>query len=650
MATIGTTHRSRTTAAPRGNSRTPSRGGGRVSPAPRSLPRRKAASVAVRSPADRVLLVGLAMLTMYVGLAGRLFFLQVVRHREFEEAARSQRERAVPLPARRGVLLDRSGTLLVRNEPTVDIIVDPNAWHYKNAKTSVDSPEARQQDVLAKLSALLPGVDIAGALAKRGGIVYLPEKKRWRPITVAERVNADMGAAVKKAKLLGIGVYPSSRRIAIDGSLAPHVIGFTGRDGAGLDGLENGLNEALTGENGILAAEFDVKGRAIPGTVRNERPAEHGRDVVLTIDAGLQNIVQDALRNVYEKRHAEAATAIVMDPKTGDVLACANYPAYNVNNRRGAPLAARANRAVTSPYEPGSTLKLITVAAALEEKKVSPTTNFYCGGARQIGRRTIHCHADSVFPHGHGNEDLEDVIVHSCNVATAECAFRLGKRKLYEYETAFGFGQKTGAGLPGESRGLLKHPDEWSDIQLSNIAFGQGISVTPLQLTAAYSAIANDGVYQRPRIVWGVRDEATQALKPDKPEEGRRVLSTKTARELRRMLQAVVERGTGRNAQLEGYTSGGKTGTAQVAEKGRYSGKYVASFIGMAPMNDPRYVILVAVTDPKNGHYGSEVSAPVFKEIAEKALLARRVPHDKAPEPKGTKGRRGREQRAVAAD
>ena len=586
---------------------------------------------------DRVLRIGLGMLALYTGLAGRLFYLQVVRHREFDAMARAQREHAIPLPARRGVLLDRNGTLLVRNEPAADIVLDPNMWFVRtNAKTG-DTAEARQQSALTRLAALLPDARVSEMLSAHG--LQKGKTGRYRTITIAEAIPFEQGEAIKEAKLLGVGVFPSSRRVAIDGAFAPHVLGFTGRDGAGLDGLENGLNSALTGENGILAAEFDVRGRTIPGTVRTDRPAEHGRDVVLTIDAGIQNIVQDALGKAFEAHHAEAASAVVMDPKTGDVLACANFPTYNVNHRGASPVAARVNRAVTSPYEPGSTLKLITVAAALEEKKVEPTSQFYCGGSRQIGKRTIHCHLDNAFPHGHGDESLEDVIIHSCNVATAECAFRVGKQKLYEYETAFGFGAKTGAGLPGESRGLLKAPDAWSDIQLANIAFGQGISVTPLQLTAAYAAIANDGVYQRPRIVWGVRnDDGGHTLQADKLDEGHRAVSPETARELRRMLQAVVERGTGRSAQLDGYTSGGKTGTAQIAEHGRYNGKYVASFIGMAPMTAPRYVILVSVTDPKGSHFGADVSAPVFKEIAEKALLAKRIPHDKAPLPAGKKG------------
>jgi stage V sporulation protein D (sporulation-specific penicillin-binding protein) len=560
---------------------------------------------------------------MYVGLASRLFFIQVLRHSDYVQSASDLRNKSVALPARRGVLLDRDGAPLVQNEPACDIVIDPNPWFVRPNPKTGDTPDARKQQTIAGLSEILPDVDVAGIVAARG--LRQMAGGRYRTIEVARRVAEGTGERARHANLLGVGVFPTARRVAIDGLLAPHVLGFTGRDGKGLDGMEHGLDESLTGEPGRIAAEFDRHG-PIPGTVREERPPLHGQDVVLTLDSRLQHVAQEALEKAYARTKADAATVVVMNPKTGDVLAMANYPTYDVNARGAVPPAARLNRAVSAPYEPGSTLKMVTMAAMLEEKKATPSTPFFCPGYKKIGKRTIHCHDNE----RHGAEDLTHVLTNSCNIATAECAAELGKSTLYRYLRAFGFGEKTGSGLPGEDCGLLSRPDRWSDIQLANVAFGQGISVTPLQLATAYSAIANDGVLVRPRIVWGIRDEAGHMLEAN-VESGRRVLSTETARTMRRMLQAVIEEGTGKPARLDAYTAGGKTGTAQIAEHGHYGGKFVCSFIGMAPANDPKFVILATVTNPKGEHFGGRIAGPVFKEIAEKALVAQRIPRDAAP-------------------
>jgi stage V sporulation protein D (sporulation-specific penicillin-binding protein) len=571
----------------------------------------------------RVLPVCLMIGILYVGLVSRLVFIQVFRHPDYVRSARELRNKAVPLPARRGVLLDRDGAPLVQNEPACDIVIDPNLWFARPGPKGDDTPDARRQRAIDGLSAILPDVDVAGIVARRG--LTKGATDRYRTIDIARQVSEGVGERVGQANLLGVGVFPTARRIAIDGHLAPHVLGFTGRDGQGLDGLEHGLDEFLSGEPGLIKAEFDKHG-PIPGTVREDRPAQHGQDIVLTLDSRLQHVAQEALENAYVRTRSDAATVVVMNPKNGDILAMANYPTYDVNARSGVPPAARQNRAVSAPYEPGSTLKMVTIAGMLEENKATPSTPFFCPGYKKIGRRTIHCHDNE----RHGAEDLTHVLTNSCNIATADCAFQLGKASLYHYLKAFGFGEKTGSGLPGEDRGLLYRPDRWSDIQLANVAFGQGISVTPLQLATAYAAIANDGVLVRPRIVWGVRDGAGR-MREASADAGRRVLSSATARTMRRMLQAVIEEGTGKPARLDSYTAGGKTGTAQIAEHGHYGGKYVCSFIGMAPANDPRLVILAAVTNPKGEHFGGRIAGPVFKEIAEKALVDQRVPRDAAP-------------------
>lgn len=625
----------------------------------------RAGATRIVSPAQRVIWVFGAITLGYAALAARLVYIQVGEHERYVRMAQDLREHTRTLPARRGALLDRDGTVLVRNEPAGDIILDPNAW-YKNlpepakpgaaapkprrfsffqvsllpsgadrsdAAAATPTPDAaaivaeRRKTALDGLAACIPALDVGALKAKIG---RRNAAGKLCTLDVRRQVDAATAERIRKADLPGVGVLPSARRVALNGELAPHLLGYTDIDGTGLEGLERSLDPVLRGKPGLLEAEFDGQKRPIPGTTVREEAAQPGDDVVLTLKAPLQHDAQSAAQGVCEKYGAEAATIIVLDPQNGDILALANYPSYNVNQRGDYPAASRRNRAVTSPYEPGSTLKIITIAAALEEGKVSPTSSFYCAGSRQIGRRTIHC------AHGekHGTENLTGVVKNSCNLATAESAFRLGKNTLWNYERRFGFGERTGAGLPGESRGTLSPPDDWSDIQLANVAFGQGISVTPLQLTAAYAAIANDGVWMRPRIVRGTRRGGEAgAIREFAPEPGRRVVSARVAQTMRRMLAAVIESGTGTAAGLDGYSAGGKTGTAQIAENHHYSGKYVSSFIGMAPAEKPQFVILVAVTAPtRGGYYGGVVAAPVFKEIAEKALLARRTPHDRAPQ------------------
>ena len=547
---------------------------------------------------------------LYLALAGRLVYLQVFQHEEFKQIAAELRRRRHVLPARRGLLLDRDGTLLVGNERAGVIVLDPNLWYVASSKAvEGDTPEARRVRALDGLAGFFPDLDVAALALK---VSKRRADGRFPAVDVRRQVDWPLAQKIQAASLPGVGVLPESRRAAVNGALAAHVLGFTDLDGRGLDGLEKTLDAELRGIPGVLEAEFDPQNRPIPGTVRRHEGALPGKDVVLTLDADVQHEAQEALKVAYETSKAESATVVVLDPRTGDILALANYPTYDINRRKDSTAAARTNIAVTAPFEPGSTLKVITVAAALEEGKVSPDTYFYCSGARGIGRRTIHCaHGTS-----HGRESLLDVIKNSCNIATADCAFRLGKERLWEYERAFGFGERTGSGLAGESRGLLSKPDKWSDIQLSNVAFGQGISVTPLQLAAAYAAIANDGVWMRQRIVRGVRNGEGGVLRPAASEPGRRVVSAEAAREMRRMLQSVVDDGTGKAAQMEAYTAGGKTGTAQIARGGRYvGGKYVASFVGMAPMKDPKFVVLVSVTAPKGAYYGGVVAGPVFKRI-----------------------------------
>ena len=562
---------------------------------------------------------------LFLALACRLGYLQVYRHAEFVKRAGEK-----TLPARRGAFLDRDGNVLVQTEPTWDVVVDPNIWYTPAARKKGGSPETLRQLVLDGLTPLLKGadtdgkdVDVAGQLVKREGVRRA--SGGFRPTDVARRVPEEVAVKIRAANLPGVSLSRSEKRVAVDGTLAPQVLGFIGQDGKTLSGLEYRLNKELAGTDGNLRAEFDPKKRTIPGTVIEETPPQHGQDTVLTLDSDIQHIVQDALGAQFKKTQSDSAMAVVLDPKTGDILALANYPMGDINGPKKG-FEEWSNRAVTFMYEPGSIMKAVTFAAALEDKIITPNSPYDCSGALQIGRRIIHCHDNQI----HGGQTADEVLSNSCNIGTALIARKLGKERLSYYLSAFGFGLKCDSGLPGEAKGLLMPPSVWSDIRGANISFGQGISVTALQMASAYATIANDGVRMRPRIVWGVRTDSGE-IQSQPVTAGTRVFSPQTARTLRTMLADAMEKGTGKPARLDGYTAAGKTGTAQFAENGHYGGKFISSFAGMAPAKDPQLVILVTFVNPKGEHYGGKLGGPVFREIAEKTFALRRVSPDCAP-------------------
>ena len=590
-------------------------------PAPKTKNVKKAAPKQPQTIADRLLPVWLVTGLVFLALTGRLIYIQVFRHEELVKRAADLRERDKKIPARRGSLMDREGHILVQTELTCDVVVDPNIWYTVANPAKGETVEVFRQRAISGLTKILPGVDVAAHLQAQD--IIKGSSGRYRTIVIAKQQPDEARDIIKKAELLGVNTVRSEKRVAVDGELAPQVLGFTGRDGNGLHGLELRLEPKLAGKQGNVTAEFDLGGRPFPGTVQQDIPAQHGQDTVLTLDLDLQHVVQQALGRQFAKTKSDAATAIALDPKTGDIVALANYPMGDINERKD-NLKVWENRAVSTPYEPGSTLKAITFAGAIEDKRIK--SDYFCPGFRKIGKYTIHCHDGEV----HHDQTATEVLANSCNIGTSLIAADMGRDRLHYYMDAFGFGKKCDSGMPGESRGLLAPPEKWSEIQWANISFGQGISVTPLQLVAAYGAIANDGVRMRPRIVWGRRLE-TGETEADPVSAGTRVVSAETARTLRKMLANAVEEGTGKPARLDGYSAAGKTGTAQVAEHGRFGGKFVSSFIGMAPANDPQYVILVTFTNPKGEHYGGRLGGPVFREIAEAALVKKRIARDFAP-------------------
>ena len=561
-----------------------------------------------------------AFLLAYGWIAFRLTDVQYFNAEAYELFGKTIRDLRRTLPAQRGVIYDRVGRELAISVRAASI--------YAHPRRIGDADE-----VSARLASAL-GCDrerLAEKLTRDVGFVWL---QRGADDRVGEKLT--------QARIKGIGVIREQKRVYPSGRLAAHVVGFTNIDNQGLEGIERAVDRELRGSDGFLVAEVDPDGRVIPETRRKAVRPHDGKDVALTIDAYIQHVAEAALDETYKATKCRSASVVVMDPKTGEVVALANMPSFNPNDRSKTKPDSWRNRAVIDLYEPGSTLKAVTVAAALEEGIITPTTVFAnCAGSVRIGRRSVRCvlHGKE-FAHGHGQVDLRKMICYSCNIGASQLGLRLGAERLYKYAKTFGLLSAPRIGLDCETTGKLDSPVEWSQIKMANVAFGQGISVTPLQLACAYGAIANGGVMMRPTIVKEIRNQDGSPYRLWAPAVLRRVVSRKTAREVTKVLVACVRDGTGKNAAVEGYTVAGKTGSAQKAREdglGYAPGKFVASFVGFLPASNPRLVILVVVDEPQGTHWGSAAAAPAFKEIARKTMWYLQVPRDVPASEPGTR-------------
>lgn len=550
----------------------------------------------------KVLFYALAVLAIF--LLAHVFKVQVHDGPKLRAEAQRQHMETLDLAAVRGPILDREGNTLVRSLPSQSV--------YASLHEVADKP-ATARALAAALG--LPAPYVLDRLNSAGA--YVP---------IERKVDRDAADRIVRLKLPGISVAsePTGVRFVPSGRLASTVLGFTGIDENGLDGIEYSFDGILRGLPGKMTLETDEFMRTLPfASPHVIEGAKPGYGLVLTLDSYDQYNVERILRDTVKKAHARSGSAIVMDPWTGGLLALANYPDYDVNAYDKFPVDARRDRAVTDAYEPGSTFKLITAAAALESKKVTTYDRFPTRDRIEIGGRIIHNAEDGFLAGSGGSETLEDIIVYSHNVGAAEVGLRIGRQTMYAMMRKFGFGDETEVGLPGDSPGIVPALDDWSDTSLPTIAFGHGVAVTPLALARAYAAIANGGLLLRPRVVGEILAPNGSVKYRYKPEIERRAISAHTAAVLRRYLRAVVLRGTGNpTAQVPGYTTAGKTGTAQVAERGVYvPGAYVASFVGYIPADRPRYLILVKVERPQGLYYGSEVAAPAFAQIAQMLML-----------------------------
>jgi len=539
-------------------------------------------------------------------LVVRLYVVQVAHGAAFAAMARGQQSADIRQPAKRGAIYDRDMTPIVLSLPSQSVYAVP--------KQIVDLDKT-----IATLAPLLHvrEADLRAALHDRA---YAGN------VLVARKVSRDLADALHGKDLPGVSVVPEETgvRYAPSGSFASNVVGFTGIDENGLDGLEYSLDSLLRGTSGEMTLEEDEFGRAIPFARPHVIvPPRPGYGVRLTLDSYLQYETQRILDEDVKATHARSGAALVMDPYTGEVLAVASAPSYDVRAYWKYPAEARRDRAVADAYEPGSTFKLITAAAALDSGKVTPETTFSARDAMRIGSATIR-NADDGFPApSSGRETMADIIAYSHNVGAAEVGLAIGKRTLLREIRKFGFGTPTGIELPGENPGIIPDPADWSATTLPTISFGHGIAVTPIALARAYAAIANGGMLVRPRIVGAITENDGRIRYRYGTAIERRVISRRTAAILRGYLRGVVVRGTGNpSAKVDGYTTAGKTGTAQVAGDGGYiPGAYVGSFVGYVPADRPRYVILVKVSRPQGVYYGTVVAAPAFAKIARMAML-----------------------------
>lgn len=565
---------------------------------------------------------------LYVALGARLAYVQVANRQRFVDWADSIRLRTKSLPASRGRICDRQDRVLA-----VSIEASTVFAHRPELK---DIPQTA-----ARLAEML-GTDAAGIEAKlRSGTS--------NTIWIAKRVDPRIGREIrlgykirvqrivknkikyidKREQLPGIGVQSDVKRVYPAGSLAAQVLGFTNSENKGAEGLECFDNRLLTGTPGSMTTEVDAQRRPIPETCHTVSNPVDGKDIVLTLDTNIQQMAEDALSKMAQTYHPESAAAVVLDPRTGEVLALANYPSFNPNTpAKSKPIVWR-NRAVADLYEPGSTLKVVTVAAGLNEGMSPHAIMANCARTEKIKGGKITCTVHPPFMGGHGAADMYKIIQYSCNIGAAHIGMRLGAKKLYGYEKAFGLLDPIDAGFGCEAVGFMLPPEDWRLIKLANVAFGQGIAVTPLQMAAVYGAIANGGVYRQPWFIKEVRGDDGVVKETTAPKP-RRVVSRDAARELTKMLMICAEEGTGKPAQIEGRTVAGKTGSAQIAKsRGGYeSGAFIASFMGFVPASRPRLVIAVVVRRPQGSHWGATVAAPVFKEIGEKALWYLKEPSD----------------------
>jgi cell division protein FtsI (penicillin-binding protein 3) len=552
---------------------------------------------------NRLLIVACLALLWMTAVFGRLGYLQLFLHSEFMARAQRQQQRVIEITPKRGAIYDRNMHPLAMSIPVDSAFAVP--------------AELGDQQLAARL--------LSGVLGIPREVLEARLESSRSFVWIARKLPPEKKEAVEALNLKGVYFQKENQRIYPKRDLASHVLGFVDLDEKGLGGIEYQLDGQIRGKSEKIIVMADARQRWFDG---GEAQRERGANVILTLDEKVQYIAERELAAAIAKTHALAGTVIVMNPNNGEILGLANWPKFNPNAANEVPAEARMNRAVTALYEPGSTFKLITLAAAFDQGITRPGEMFDCeNGAVYVAGHRIRDHK----PFGMLN--VAEILAQSSDVGAIKIALRLGAPKFYDYIRAFGFGQPTGVDLPGESKGILRRLENWSAISIGSISMGQEVGVTPIQLISAVSAIANGGMLYKPHVITELRrgEHLLPAEGVRAPAEPRRVIRPETAATLRRLMEGVILNGTGPLARLDGWTSAGKTGSAQKIDPatGRYSRtQLIASFTGFAPISNPAVTILVSLDSPVGQHEGGQVAAPVFKRIAEQVLPYLDVPRD----------------------
>jgi cell division protein FtsI (penicillin-binding protein 3) len=550
-----------------------------------------------------LILAGVAFLWM-TAVFGRVAYLQLFRHSDYYAKAVRQQRRTIEITPKRGAIYDRNMRALAMSVPVQSAFAVPSEVKDVTMASRLLSRELE-----------LPPEDVHVKLESGGTFVWLKRKLPPEKSDVIQSLN-----------LKGIYLLEENQRFYPKREMAAHVLGFVDVDEHGLGGIEHQYDNLIRGQGEKIVVMADARQKIFDG---GEAQRERGVNVVLTIDEKIQYIAERELQAAILKFHAPAGSVIVQDPNTGAILAMANWPKYNPNAPLDVPTETRTNRAISAIYEPGSTFKLMTLAAAFDQNLIRADEVFNCeNGAVTIAGHVIHDHKK------YGVLTVADILAKSSDVGAIKIALRLGSPKFYDYIRAFGFGSPTGVDLPGESRGLLHRLDHWGSYSIASVSMGQEVGVTPLQMVTAVSAVANGGLLYKPHVVQEMKrgEQGLPMDGPPAPAEPKRAVRPETAAILRHLMEGVILHGTGKNARLDGWTAGGKTGTAQKIDPntGRYSPtNVIASFTGFAPINNPAVTILVSIDSPAGyPHDGATVSAPVFKRIAEQILPYLDVPRD----------------------
>ncbi len=550
---------------------------------------------------ERVFLLIIVFITIFLILIYRLYQIQVVEGSKLNELARKGHVTSYVLDGKRGIIFDRNLKRLAVNVDSKSLFAMP----YK-----VDNPDEIAKILSEKLS--LKYLDIKDQLEKEKYFVWIQRK-----------LPQDSYDEIQQMELEGLDFVTENTRYYPREFLAANVLGFVGIDNQGLEGLETYFDDDLKSTSGLVVMERDASGEKIPLSMERIQPSKDGLSIVLTIDEVIQYITEEALEKAYQQYHPKSAVAIVVNPETGEILSMAVKPSYDLNHFQRFSEESWKNRAITDSYEPGSTFKIFTIATALENGFASLNDRFNCKGWIRYQGTVIR----DIDPHG--VQDLTEIVTNSCNVGLIEVGTRMDENIFAESIRNFGFGDETGIHLPGEAPGLFRPVNQWSRISIASLSIGQEISVTPLQLIMATSAIANNGILMKPIIVKKIIDSEYNIVNQYQSEQVRQVISPGTAITMMNILQKAVDDGTGRRASLDSYTAAGKTGTSQKFDfsLGRYSNeKFTSWFVGFTPSHEAEIAILVMLDEPKGSYYGGTVAAPVFQEIASKVLSYLSIP------------------------